>query len=306
MIIVAASGVNWDQLRQTLISIDITLAISAVVVLIGMYVIYSLRWAFILPTERRLKFSDVYSAVMIGYLVNTVTPLRLGDIARSTFLSRSSGVPIGRSMGSIFAEHLYDAVLLVIVIVAFTPFISVPPIAKTAIFIGAGVAVTASVLVMLLAPARFEHFEALARKLGRLGERVFGVAMEFNLGFDSIRQGHRVLGGVVWTLLTWMCIFGYAILLAQALDLDVPWYAPIFALALAGLGSAIPGTPAAIGVFQLAIVAGLSVWTKDPTSSLAYAFAVHAGQLILNIIVGGIVAVRTGYLSSHKQLDQHS
>jgi hypothetical protein len=295
LITIAARGVEWDQLRETLVGIESIPAVLALISLLSVYVAYSLRWAFIIPSERSLKITDVFPAVMIGYLVNTVTPLRLGDIARSTVMSRSHRIPVGRLMGSIFAEHIFDALILAFIVAIFALFIPVPPAIKTAAVIGSGLGIIAGVFIMTLTPERFGNLEFLSRPLGRIGTKAFGVAREFNLGFNSLRQGRRVIGGTMLTLLVWLLMFTYAILLADALSLDLPWYAPIFALALAGLGSSFPGTPASIGIFQIAIVTGLSVWTDDATSALAYGIAVHAVQLVLNVLIGGIIVIRAGY-----------
>jgi len=295
----SAKGVDWGLLRETFVGIDLIPAAAALLSLIAMYVVNARRWAFIIPTEHSLKLSDVFPAVMIGYLVNTITPLRLGDVARSTVVSRSHRIPVGRLMGSIFAEHLFDALMLVLVVAVFALFIPVPPAARTTIIVGAVAGSFAGIFVMALTADRFKQLEKFALPFGRVGAKLFAIAREFNLGFNSLRESHRVLGGVMLTLLVWVFVFAYAALLAHSLNLDLPWYAPIFAVALAGLGASIPGTPAAIGIFQIAVVAGLSVWTDDATSVLAYAFAVHALQLVLNLLIGGVMAIRMGYLSSH-------
>ena len=298
LIALSARDVDWNLLSETLIGIEPAPAALALMSLLALYLVHARRWAFIIPAEHSLKMPDVFPAVMIGYLMNTITPLRLGDLARSTVLSRSHRIPIGRLMGSIFAEHLFDALMRVLVVAIFALFIPVPTAARTALLVGSGAGIVAGVFVMTLVPERFDKLRVFARPFGRFGDKVFGIAVEFNLGFNSLREGRRVLGGGVLTLAVWFLMFTYAILLAHSLGLDLPWYAPIFALSLAGLGAAIPGSPAAIGVFQIAVVAGLSVWSGDATSVLAYAFAVHAFQLILNVLIGGSMAIRTGYMSS--------
>ena len=62
-------------------------------------------------TTTRASFSDVYHAMMVGYLANLVLP-RMGEVIRCSILRRTSRVPVEVSLGTVVAERIIDVVVL--------------------------------------------------------------------------------------------------------------------------------------------------------------------------------------------------
>ncbi len=70
------------------------------------------RWKYLLqPLGITPAFKHSFYAVMIGYLFNMVLP-RAGEASRAVALSRSEQIPFEKSFGTIFAERIIDAVVL--------------------------------------------------------------------------------------------------------------------------------------------------------------------------------------------------
>ena len=65
----------------------------------------------------------LFPVVVIGYMANNLLPFRIGEIIRSYYLSRKSGVPIGSGLSSILLEHLLDAMTLLFLIIIAGPFV---------------------------------------------------------------------------------------------------------------------------------------------------------------------------------------
>ena len=75
------------------------------------------RWKYLLePMGYKVKFWQLYHAVMIGYVTNLVFP-RAGEPARAGVISKSDRVPFQKGFGSIIAERAVDLVMLGIIAV---------------------------------------------------------------------------------------------------------------------------------------------------------------------------------------------
>lgn len=70
------------------------------------------RWKYLLePMGYKVKFWQLYHAVMIGYIVNLIFP-RAGEASRAGVLTKTDNVPFQKGFGSIIAERAVDVGVL--------------------------------------------------------------------------------------------------------------------------------------------------------------------------------------------------
>ena len=67
---------------------------------------------------------------------------------------------------------------------------------------------------------------------------------------------------------------------------DAPLWWGVFADSVLAMGIAIPSAPAALGVFEAAIVGGLRILGVDYSSALAYGIVMHFLQFSITGILG--------------------
>lgn len=73
------------------------------------------RWKYLLePMGYKVKFWQLYHAVMIGYVTNLIFP-RAGEAARAGVVRKSNKIPFEKGFGSIIAERTVDLVMLGII-----------------------------------------------------------------------------------------------------------------------------------------------------------------------------------------------
>ncbi len=74
------------------------------------------RWQFMLkPMGYSPKFANSVMTVFIAYLVNLGIP-RAGEIARATGISKYENIPFEKAFGTIVAERIADAIVLLLII----------------------------------------------------------------------------------------------------------------------------------------------------------------------------------------------
>lgn len=81
-------------------------------------IIRSVRWQILLPENAQHKKRQLLLYTSIGSLLNTILPLRAGDLIRSWLLSRGvQGVRLSTSLTSVLIERMTDGLSILVIIV---------------------------------------------------------------------------------------------------------------------------------------------------------------------------------------------
>jgi hypothetical protein len=165
----------------------------AVALLLTAHVARAVRWAYLFPRRKQdISRFPLLVGLGMGYAVNALIPLRVGEVLRGMVASRLTRVRFPEMMATIVAERVADLFLLALVIGAAASWSSQPGFAALALF---AVAATAAVALA-----------ALVRASSRLRRLLWDAAGIFN---DRVRVGiadlawstsEMLVGG---TLLRW-------------------------------------------------------------------------------------------------------
>ncbi len=73
----------------------------------------AMRWKMLIETmEYKPRNSNMFFAVMIGYLANLALP-RLGEVSRCTILTKYENVPFQKSFGTVITERVIDMLVFI-------------------------------------------------------------------------------------------------------------------------------------------------------------------------------------------------
>lgn len=203
-------------------------------------------------------FRDIASIQMISWFVNCVVPAKLGEAYRCYLLKQDTGTPIAIGFGTVLAERLLDMAVLfpmmgVAALVTFHGHI--PTEASQALVFGIGILGAALIggVVLWLTRGRIsdrlpERFKAQFQKL-------------YSSIYSSFRRPGLLLGvGVVaWVLEGLRVLF-----VAKALGVEMGIATAIFVAMLSAGLTALPITPAGIGVVEVAIISVLKLVDIPP------------------------------------------
>jgi len=112
----AFKGVNFDNLLFELSKTKYFYAIigSFIGVYIGSY-IRAYRWQVLLePIKAKINLNSLFSAVMIGYLMNSFIP-RAGEISRPLLIAKKENISRGTAIGTVLAERIIDTLTMLAV-----------------------------------------------------------------------------------------------------------------------------------------------------------------------------------------------
>jgi hypothetical protein len=230
----------------------------------------ALRWRFFLRTPRPLPLDSLFSATMIGFMVNQVLPFRLGEIARPWALARKEGLSRTTVLATIVVERAVDMLTLLVI---FGLSLLVQPIGENTragyyVQMGARVMIVASVVLTLMIVLA-ERNRALAHRVferlfavvpGGAGPRLVRAADHLLEGFSLFSDIPKLLLVMVLSLVMFLCYaFGLSIAM-WAMHLGVPWHAGLIMLVVTAIGIMAPSLPGGAGPLNVACSLGLALF----------------------------------------------
>lgn len=253
----------WAQVQQ---ANPLVLGV-AFVLWYGSFIVRGWRWGFMIsssgiaaePGRRVPPLGDLAQIVLLSYFANSLAPAKLGDAYRAYLLRQDGGVPFSAGIGTIVAERIVDAMMLVLVLggavaVVFggaMPAQASPTLALGAVVFCAGAAglvllwVARDVILRLL-PATFRETYL------RLQQALFG----------SLKRPLPVFG---LSLLLWLNDGMRVWFVSRSIDAGISPAVAILVAVMGALLTVIPFTPAGLGVVELGVGSILvSVLGVDP------------------------------------------
>lgn len=254
------------------------------------------RWSILLRgIGVRIRVRDSTEIIFVSWLVNSVVPAKLGDVYRAWLLKINYPVSLSATFGTIFIERVYDLVAIVVLGLgaAFWSFRDDLP-DSVRIIMGIGVLVVVVLAVGLFTLRNFGR--RLVHRLP-LPVRIVKLYDAFEIGvFATDRRLVplvALLTVLIWTTEALRLLF---VVDALGFDLSLGISGAFFVALVASLLTAVPFTPAGLGIVEAGIVGLLTViYQADPTEAAAVALVDRAIS-VLSVIILGFIA----YLLSPK------
>lgn len=291
------------ELTTALGSADWRLIVPAV----GLYFVgvwlRSARWRLLLPGHS-IRTSTLFRALVVGFTVNNLLPLRMGEIARAYLLSRWCRVPYGATIASLVVERVLDGLSLAVLLLASLTLVPAPGYLLVVGVLAAG-GFLAGALLLALAAWRATALVDLATSFTRLlparfGSAVTRAAASFARSLALVHDPRRLPALLALSLLAWCFELGLFFVLLVSFRLPGSYPLALLVGSSANFATLVPSSPGYAGTFDgvltkvLGDVAGIAAG-----QALAYDVVVHATLFLPVVVVGTLVLWR-----SHVSIDQ--
>ena len=241
-----------------------------------------------------VDYPRAFAALNEGYLLNNILPFRLGELGRAYLVGHGSGIGTSRALGSIVVERMVDILIAVLSVLVTIPLFAAPAWARQAtVVVGLGLVVLAGLLVLILRH-RLAWLGRLRRLSGSLGSRVAGIAERFTSGLEEARKGARLGRALLWLLLGWACAWIQIEVYLRMFGAHGSLGVSLFSLGVIALGGAVPSSPGAVGVYELAGVAALTFLGYPREVALGVVITTHLVQYSTTVILGAAALSREG------------
>lgn len=255
-----------------------------------------IRWWLLL--DRRISVVESFHMVNVMFLGNQL-PFRLGEVARGILATRR-GVPLVVSGASIVVERLIDMLVVVLVIAfAVSQLPSVPAdITEKAALFGALALVGFLILLAFAHAPGPAHglLNAILKAAPPLKRLPLRTMLDHLLeGLRPLTDLRTLANTAIWTALAWgtaMAAFYFSHL---ALGIEVDYLTSVtLGIALTALSIAFPVSVAALGPFELAILATGQLVGMSDADALALGFLLHGINVFCYAVWGTIGLLALG------------
>ncbi|NPV86384.1 MAG: flippase-like domain-containing protein [Anaerolineae bacterium] len=286
---------NWKDLGAALSAVTVESILLVVVFTLSYLVVRSFAWKVLL--EGKISWKQAFLTLNIGYLLNNVFPLRAGEFGRAIVLGKSSGLGMMHVLSSIVIERAFDlfyaAVFLLLTLPLALGMEWVYPVAYTTL----GLVVLGMVLLLIMARYQTAVID-LAEKIGQrwaiVQRYVIPQIRSLLGGLNVLTQPIQFVLAFVLIGMSWGVAFIVYYVMIVTFVPGAPFWWSIFADAVLAMGIAIPSAPAALGVFEAALVGGLALLGVANSTALAYAVLMHFMQVAITGVLGFYALAQEG------------
>jgi uncharacterized protein (TIRG00374 family) len=293
----AVRGVRLSEMGDALRESNYWWLLPAFALLAAGNLLRGFRWQYLFAPETRPPYEPVVEAMLIGQFFNNVLPARAGEAARIVYLNQQARTSRAETVGTVISERAYDVLSVLLIL-----FVLLPWLPHVSWLRAAGILAIALTLGMVAAYVVLKAYHArparwLARKLAWLPfvdvERAERAAENLVHGLAALRRPRLVFAAFSWTLASWIVLGLSGWFLMRGFDLGLSPTAGILVTVAAALGMILPSSPAAVGVFEAAVLVGLNPYHIPKPEALSYALVLHALNFFPYIVVGAsILALR--------------
>lgn len=295
-------NIDFNKLYLALVHANYFYLIPSIIVLLISFYFRAWRWHTLLAGIKNIKTKDLMSPLIIGFMGNSVLPLRLGEFIRSYMLTRREKIPFSQGLATIIVERIFDSLGLIFMMVAVLLVFPVnlnlgasdsinPNQIKSAgviLFIGSIFLLGVLVLIRLRVDIfnRIIH-SILGKRFLHIAQKIQDIVSKFAEGLNVLGNWKRLLLSIFQTFLVWFTVAAsvYFVMLAFNLG-NLPIYSPIVIMVLTALGVSVPSTPGYVGPYHAACLYAVTALGGETNLASGFTIVLHLSQMLPVIIIG--------------------
>lgn len=243
----------------------------------------ALKWKTIIKANGlEYEFSKCFSGWASGFFISIFTPARIGDFARSLYLSKDKKIALGEAFSTVLIERIIDVALILLL-----GFVSVLIFAlvfgKEIIslqILGIVIAIFAVLVIFFL---KKKYVKIILKPFFNMlipEQHKEKMQLNFSAFYGSIqklkKQKFLVAKATAIGLVTWIITIAFAYLLILALNLNVPIYYCFVLVPIIGLVDLIPLSISGLGTREAVAIFLMSFYSINAESAVAFSLLYYA------------------------------
>ena len=257
---------------------------------VGLFVRGLVCWLIL---GKEFTFSAAFWAMNVGYLLNSILPLRLGEVGRAVLLVRHGK---GRHnypevFAAIVTERMMDLMVGSLFFLATLPLMVGESNLKRVVIITAAALLIASGVIFVSTRYRERLVSWLQDRFGSkklIKEKVIPALDKLLTGFQIFQKPKLFFAAFFLLAVSWAMTMVEFTILQDAILNRSQWWWPLLITPASAFVNALPAAPAGLGVFEAGAVAAYSLVGVGKADALAMALVVHAVQVIIPVFIGMI------------------
>ncbi|MDZ7374262.1 MAG: flippase-like domain-containing protein [candidate division KSB1 bacterium] len=313
--VVVSAVFLWLALREVQVR-DVWLALRqgeylwflpALSVMFASHYVRAYRHRYLLLPVGNLPTPQLFSALMIGYMANTLLPAHLGELVRAYVVGRRGKIPASSALATIAVERILDVLTLLLLMAAALLVFPFPSWVRIS---GALTLLATLALAFFLLWMRRQEERAtglVRRNVGRVSARLAsslaGLLHSFVQGLAPLQRRRHYALVAISSALVWAGYAAVIRVLFRAYGLDAHFAlglkATVVTLVITTIAVVVPSSPGYVGTYHWLCMKSLELFAVPPEMALSYAVALHALNMLPVAGLGLVFAWKEGYSPSH-------
>ncbi|MHB1161379.1 MAG: lysylphosphatidylglycerol synthase transmembrane domain-containing protein [Chloroflexota bacterium] len=247
------------------------------------------KWHLLLLPAGNVSRTNLLYSMSVGYLVNTVLPGRLGELARTYMLAKMEGVSLVAVLSTVALDRILDVVAVALLLAVVLPSTDLPSwVGQSGLLVGAG-GVGLLALCTLLAYPRWRSLllRLLAASPTFPGKKLVEKWAEaLCLGLEGLKGVGPLARVAAATAGIWIVTVLAAYLAQLVFHIQAPFWAAALVVAITNLGMVVPSSPGYVGVYHYLVVLALGAFGVERELALGYAVVFHLAWLLPVCLLG--------------------
>lgn len=295
LIIVVLLIADLDKVIKDVISFGIVPFLIICIIYSFSFLFRAIAWTELVKPLTKLRLSDSFYIVLVGFLANNVLPLRIGELVRAYLLAKRNSIGKVRSFSTVVVNRIVEGSVLVLLFLA--GFFLVETITLEMQFAVLFPALFfAALLLFFVMPDSFIRFaEKIIGRIPFISDRIKLLLGDLTIGSRAFKQG--IYSQIkIWlsSIIVWVIhvVVFYIVMASLGLDFTIPQLMII--VAISNIVAMIPSAPGYLGTYEAAIVFSFAAFGLSSEAALSTAIITHLVAYVVITILGIISLNRLG------------
>jgi glycosyltransferase 2 family protein len=289
--------VDLSEAERVFAEADYWWVLAAVPLFLGANFMGAVRSHLTIRPMGRVPVEPLFDTYLVAFMVNSLVPLRIGDILRIQVVSRRYGLPAGGVTSAVFiTETLFDGVAYTVLFLWTLAVFGVP-----GVLLSLAWSLTILILIGLIIASVFARVELqdgwVDRSIvhwlpHRLRSPIGRLLPEILQGLALLADWHLALRAFAVTLIGWLLQAGLYWTFGRAFGLDLSLADAILVMMTASFIVSAHFIPTSIGIYEGTITGLLVILGLSGGEALAYSVGTHLLMILFGVVFGLIAMWR--------------
>ncbi len=279
-----------------------------------------------MSSSQRLSFSSAFHPIMVSFLINSILPARVGEIARPAIIKKQNQVPFTVGLTTVAAERVFDLLSLIIIFTWVLAMVNIDPHLivqyksyqlnkQTLEIVASGIIkvcvalITGIVLISLSGFRRrlksfvmkfpsiffFTGSGWRAKMKKKCSMPLVNIIDNIASGFSFVKEPLNILICLGYSFFIWIIeALSLYILMLGCPGIALSFFEITAVLIIIFLFIALPSAPGFWGLWEAGGVFALTLFGVSADAAAGFSLVTHAVSTFMVLIIGTISALLTG------------
>ena len=259
----------------------ISLLLASLLLMIVIY-LRAIRWKYLIQ-DNEISHNNLYRGQLIGYFINNIFPLRIGEIAKSYYIGNKYNLSKSVIFGTVVLERIFDFIGLIFLLLLLCNSNFIFDITDKFFYSLITIVVLSLLGILFLYIFKTQVFKNFVRK------KINSLFLNIIEGYSNLKI-RSFIPVISLTIFIWIIYILEVFLVQSAFDLGLSINQTIFILFISSIAMILPAVPGNFGTFEGSVIGVLSIF--GITDNFGFSFMLHLVSFIPYTIFGFIYCMQ--------------